>query len=143
MAGVVTIAPELFKGVIIEVPFLDIITTMIEMNDEAQRANRRELGDPDEMEYYESMLAYAPYDNIEARQYPHLLVTAGFLDTHVRYWPAAKFVAKLRAMKTGQSLILLKTIMTAGHVTASGRSEQQRETAFLYAFVLDLAGIRR
>jgi oligopeptidase B len=143
MAGVVTIAPELFKGVIIEVPFLDIITTMIEMIDEIQRDNRRELGDPDEMEYYESMLAYAPYDNIEARQYPNLLVTAGFLDAHVHYWPAAKFVAKMRAMKTDPNLVLLKTYMTAGHDTASGRSEQLRKTAFLYAFILDLAGIRR
>ena len=140
MAGVVTIAPELFKGVIIEVPFLDIITTMI---DEDQPDNRRELGNPDEKKYYEYMLSYAPYDNIEARKYPNLFVTAGFLDTHVQYWPAAKFVAKLRAMKTDRNLVLFKTYMTAGHNTAQGRLDQYKETALKYAFLLDLAGIRR
>ena len=140
MAGVVTMAPELFNGVIIDVPFLDIITTMI---DEAQPENRRELGSPDKKEFYEYMLSYAPYDNIEARKYPNLLVTAGFLDTHVQYWPAAKFVAKLRAMKTDRNVILFKTYMTAGHDTAQGRLEQYRETALKYAFLLDLAGIRK
>ncbi len=140
MAGVITMGPELFNGVIIDVPFLDIITMMIE---EDQPDNRRELGNPDEQKYYEYMLSYAPYDNIETRKYPNLLVTAGFLDTHVQYWPAAKFVAKLRAMKTDRNRILLKTYMKGGHDTSLGRLEQYRETALKYAFLLDLAGIRR
>jgi oligopeptidase B len=140
MAGVITMDPELFNGVIIDVPFLDIITMMIE---EDQPDNRRELGNPDEQKYYEYMLSYAPYDNIGPRKYPNLLVTAGFLDTHVQYWPAAKFVAKLRAVKTDRNLILLKTYMKGGHDTSLGRLEQYRETALKYAFLLDLAGIQK
>jgi len=143
MGGVVTMAPDLFKGVIIDVPFLDIISMILDPEHSYSRVHYEELGNPNNPEQYEYMLSYAPYDNIEAREYPNLLVTAGFLDTHVQYWPAAKFVAKLRAMKTDQNLILLKTYMTAGHVTTPGRLEQFRERAFKYAFLLDLAGIQK
>ncbi len=142
IAGVITMAPELFKGVIIEVPFLDIITTII---DEDQANNSRELGNPNEKEYYEYMLSYAPYENIEPREYPNILITAGFHDTHAYYWPAAKFTAKLRAMKTDHNRLLLKTYMKGGHggVMFSGRFESFREKAYEYAFLLDLAGIRK
>jgi len=142
VVGVVTMAPELFKGVIIGVPFLDIITTII---DEDQADNIRELGNPNEKEYYEYMLSYSPYENIEARKYTNILITAGFYDTHVYYWPAAKFTAKLRAMKTDSNLLLLKTNMKGGHGGAefSGRLESFRERAYKYAFLLDLAGIRK
>jgi len=140
MAGIITMAPELFKGIIINVPFVDIITTII---DENKAGNCRELGNPHEKEYYEYMLSYAPYDNIKARDYPDLLIMAGFHDTNVQYWPAAKLAAKLRAMKTDQNLLLLKTNMTAGHYGYSGRLERYRDMAFEYAFLLDLAGIRK
>jgi oligopeptidase B len=142
IAGVITMVPELFKGVIIEVPFLDIITTI---NDEDQAGNSRELGNPNEKEFYEYILSYAPYENIEAREYPNILITAGFHDTHVFYWPSAKFAAKLRAMKTNHNLLLLKTNMKGGHGGAefSGRLESFRERAYKYAFLLDLAGIRK
>jgi oligopeptidase B len=142
IAGVITMAPELFKGVIMEVPFLDIITTII---DEDQAENINELGNPYEKEYYEYMLSYAPYENIKPREYPNILITAGFYDTHVYYWPAAKFTAKLRAMKTDHNRLLLKTYMKGGHGGAlfSGRLESYREWAYKYAFLLDLAGIRR
>ena len=142
MAGVITMAPELFKGVIIKVPFLDIITTII---DEDQADNSRELGNLNEKEYYEYMLSYAPYENIEPREYPNILITAGFHDTHVYYWPAAKFTAKLRAMKLDHNRLLLKTYMKGGHGGAmfSGRLESFRERAYEYAFLLDLAGIRK
>jgi oligopeptidase B len=140
MAGVITMDPELFNGVIIDVPFLDIITTMI---DENQLDNVRELGNPLEKKYYEYMLSYAPYENVEVRAYPNILVTSGFEDTHVGNWTAAKFVAKLRAVKTDRNLILLKTYMKGGHDTSLGRLEQYRETALKYAFLLDLAGIRK
>jgi len=143
MGGVVTMAPDLFKGVIIDVPYLDIISMILDPTLPYTVVHYDELGNPNNPEHYEYMLSYAPYDNIEAREYPNLLVTAGFLDTHVQYWPAAKFVAKLRARKTDQNLILLKTYMTAGHITTPGRLEQFRERAFKYAFLLDLAGIRR
>jgi oligopeptidase B len=142
IAGVITMAPELFKGVIIEVPFLDIITTII---DEDQADNSRELGNSNEKEYYEYMLSYAPYENIEPKEYPNILITAGFHDTHVYYWPAAKFTAKLRAMKTDSHRLLLKTNMKGGHGGAvfSGRLESFRERAYEYAFLLDLAGIQK
>jgi len=142
IAGVITLAPELFKGVIIKVPFLDIITTLIE---EDQEGNIRELGNPKEKEYYEYMLSYAPYENIETREYPNILITAGFYDMHVFYWPAAKFAAKLRAMKTDLNLLLLKTNMKGGHGGAefSGRLESYRERAYEHAFLLDLVGIQR
>jgi len=141
MAGVITMAPELFKGVVIKVPLVDIITTAI---DENRPGSYRELGNPHEKEYYEYMLSYGPYDNIEAREYPNILITAGFYDTHVYYWPAAKFTAKLRAMKTDRNRLLLKTHMKGGHGGAmfSGRLERFKEKAYEYAFLLDLAGIR-
>jgi oligopeptidase B len=139
IAGVITMAPEFFKGVIIEVPLLDIITKIIEAGPSL------ELGNPNEKEYYEYMLSYAPYENVESREYPNILITAGFYDTHVYYWPAAKFTAKLRAMKTDLNLLLLNTNMKGGHGGAefSGRLESFRERAFKYAFILDLAGIRK
>jgi oligopeptidase B len=142
ISGVITMAPELFKGVIIGVPFLDIITTIIE---EDQENNIRELGNPEEKKYYEYIFSYAPYENIEAREYPNILITAGFYDTHVYYWPAAKFAAKLRAMKTDLNLLLLRTNMKGGHGGAefSGRLEGFRERAYEYAFLLDLVGIQR
>jgi len=138
IAGVITMAPELFKGVIIEVPFIDIITTLI---DEDQADNIRELGNPNEREYYEYILSYDPYENIGRREYPNILITAGFHDRHVYYWPAAKFAAKLRAMKTDHNRLLLKTHMKGGHggVQFSGRLESLRERAYEYAFLLDLA----
>jgi len=142
IAGVITMAPELFKGVIIGVPLLDIITAIIE---EDQEGNIRELGNPNEKEYYEYMLSYAPYENIKATEYPNILIKAGFHDTHVYYWPAAKFTAKLRALKTDHNRLLLKTYMKGGHGGAmfSGRLESFRERAYEYAFLLDLAGIRK
>ncbi len=141
-AGVITMAPELCKGVIIKVPFVDIITTIIV---EDQADNSRELGNPNEKEYYEYMLSYAPYENIEPREYPNILITAGFHDTHVYCWPAAKFTAKLRAMKTDNNRLLLKTYMKGGHGGAmfSGRLESFRERACEYAFLLNLAAIRK
>jgi len=139
ISGVITTAPELFKGVIIGVPLLDIIATIIEKD------NILELGNPKEKTYYEYMLSYAPYENIEVREYPNILITSGFYDTHVYYWPAAKFAAKLRAKKTDLNLLLLRTNMKGGHGGAefSGRLESLREKAYEYAFLLDLAGIRK
>ena len=143
MGGVITMAPDLFKGVIIDIPLLDIISMTLDPTYPYRIVHYDELGNPNNPEHYEYMLSYAPYDNIESREYPNLLVSAGFLDTNVQYWPAAKFVAKLRAKKTGRNLILLKTYMERGHNTTSGRSEQYKERALQYAFLLDLAGIVR
>ncbi len=100
-----------------------------------------EWGDPREPDYYDYMLSYSPYDQVEAKDYPNLLVTTGFHDSQVQYWEPAKWVAKLRALKTDDNLLLLRTQMEAGHSGVSGRYERYRETAFQYAFLLKLAGL--
>ena len=99
-----------------------------------------EWGDPRQREYYDYMLSYSPYDNVEATDYPHMLVTTGLHDSQVQYWEPAKWVARLRAKKTDDNLLLLKTNMSAGHGGASGRFDRYRETALVYAFLLDRAG---
>jgi oligopeptidase B len=100
-----------------------------------------EWGDPNQKEYYDYMLSYSPYDNVEAKDYPNLLATGSLQDSQVQYWEPAKWVAKLRAMKTDDHRLLLKTNMDAGHGGASGRFKRHHETAFSYAFLLDLAGM--
>ena len=100
-----------------------------------------EFGNPDQREYYDYILSYSAYENVRAQVYPHLLVTAGFRDRNVQYWEPAKWVAKLRALKTDDHRLLLRTNMHQGHSGPLGRFERHRETALLYAFLLDLAGI--
>ena len=100
-----------------------------------------EWGDPRDKIYYDYMLSYSPYDQVEAKDYPHLLVTAGLHDSQVQYWEPAKWVAKLRSLKTDDNTLLLKTEMEAGHGGASGRFRSLREVALVYAFLADLAGI--
>ncbi len=99
------------------------------------------MGDPNQKNYYQYILSYSPHDNVQAKAYPHLLVTAGLHDSQVQYWEPAKWVAKLRAIKTDENLVLLKTTMDAGHGGLSGRFRRFKELAFIYAFLLDLAGI--
>ena len=134
--------PTLFKGIIAAVPFVDVVTTMLDDTIPLTTSEYDEWGNPNEKEYYDYMLSYSPYDNVEAKAYPHLLVTAGLHDSQVQYWEPAKWVAKLRAMKTDNNLLLLKTNMEAGHSGTTGRFKRHRETAFEYAFLLDLAGIQ-
>ena len=100
-----------------------------------------EWGNPNDRDYYDYMLSYSPYDNVQAGDYPHMLVTTGLHDSQVQYWEPAKWVAKLRAVKTNHNRLLLKTNMEAGHGGASGRFKRYREIALEYAFLLDLAGI--
>lgn len=140
MGAVVNQRPELFRGVIAAVPFVDVITTMLDESIPLTTGEYDEWGDPNEKESYEYMLSYSPYDNVEAKNYPNMLVTTGLHDSQVQYWEPAKWVAKIRAVKTGDNVILLKTNMDAGHGGASGRFKQFRETALEYAFVLDLVG---
>jgi oligopeptidase B len=99
-----------------------------------------EWGNPNEKEYYDYMLSYSPYDNIEARTYPHLLLTTGLHDSQVQYWEPAKYVAKMRALKTDDNLLLLHTNLEAGHGGATGRFRRHKETALIYAFLLERAG---
>jgi oligopeptidase B len=134
-------APDVFRGVVSHVPFVDVVTTMLDSDIPLTTSEYDEWGDPNEKEAYEYMLSYSPYDNLEAMDYPHILVTTGLHDSQVQYWEPAKYVAKARVLKTDSNRLLLKTNMEAGHGGASGRFKRHRETALTYAFVLDLLGI--
>ncbi|MEM6769431.1 MAG: S9 family peptidase [Bacteroidota bacterium] len=140
MGAIVNLEPSMWKGVIAAVPFVDVVTTMLDENIPLTTGEYDEWGNPNEAEAYEYMLSYSPYDNVEAKDYPAMLVTTGLHDSQVQYWEPAKWVAKLRAMKTDQNPLLLHTNMEAGHGGASGRFKRIRETARDYAFVVDLAG---
>ena len=142
IGAVINFDPQLFKGVIAAVPFVDVVTTMLDESIPLTTGEYDEWGNPNEKEYYEYMLSYSPYDNVEAKDYPNILVTTGLHDSQVQYWEPAKWVAKLRDMKTDDNLLLLKTNMDYGHGGASGRFEIYKETALEYAFILDLAGIK-
>ncbi|WP_222933139.1 S9 family peptidase [Fulvivirga aurantia] len=141
MGAVINQRPDLFKGVIAAVPFVDVMTTMLDESIPLTTGEYDEWGNPNELESYEYMLSYSPYDHVSAQEYPNLLVTTGLHDSQVQYWEPAKWVAKLREMKTGDNTILLETNMDAGHGGASGRFKQFKETALEYAFILDLAGV--
>ena len=139
MGAVVNMQPELFKGVVAQVPFVDVVTTMLDSSIPLTTGEYDEWGDPNQKEYYEYMLSYSPYDNVEEKDYPHLLVTTGLHDSQVQYWEPAKWVAKLRQMKTDSNRLLLKTNMDAGHGGASGRFRRFKELAYIYSFLLDLS----
>jgi len=141
MGAVMNMRPELFHGMVAQVPFVDVVTTMLDSNIPLTTGEYDEWGDPHQRDYYDYMLSYSPYDNVESKAYPHLLVTSGLHDSQVQYWEPAKWVAKLRALKKDNHRLLLKTNMEAGHGGASGRFKRFEETAMIYAFLLDLAGI--
>ncbi len=144
LMGVISnLRPDLFKGIVAEVPFVDVVTTMLDPSIPLTTGEYDEWGDPNQKTYYEYMLSYSPYDNVERKNYPAMLVTAGLHDSQVQYWEPAKWVAKLRELKIDRSRLLLKTNMDAGHGGASGRFRRHQETAFSYAFLLDLAGIHK
>jgi oligopeptidase B len=140
MGAVMNMRPALFDGMIARVPWVDVVTTMLDDSIPLTTSEYDEWGNPNNSEYYEYMLSYSPYDNVEQKSYPHVLVTAGLHDSQVQYWEPAKWVAKLRALKTDANLLLLQTNMDAGHGGASGRHDRYRETARDYAFLLHLAG---
>ncbi|MDX1406652.1 MAG: prolyl oligopeptidase family serine peptidase, partial [Saprospiraceae bacterium] len=124
------------------VPFVDVVTTMLDESIPLTTGEYDEWGNPNDKTYYDYMLSYSPYDNVEAKAYPHMLVTAGLHDSQVQYWEPAKWVAKLREMKTDANPLLLYCNMEVGHGGASGRFERLKSTAMQYAFLLDLAGKR-
>ncbi len=141
MGAVINLQPELYRGVIAAVPFVDVITTMLDEDIPLTTSEYDEWGNPNDKTYYDYMLSYSPYDQVEAKDYPNMLVTTGLHDSQVQYWEPAKWVAKLREMKTDDNLLLMYCNMETGHGGASGRFEQYRETAMEYAFLLKLAGI--
>ena len=141
IGAVINMRPDLFKGAIAGVPFVDVVTTMLDASIPLTTAEYDEWGNPNEKEYYDYMLSYSPYDNVIAQEYPNILVTTSLQDSQVQYWEPAKWVAKLRAKKTDDNWLLLRTKMQAGHGGVSGRYKRYKETAFEYAFLLALAGI--
>ena len=141
MGAVLNMRPELFHGVVAQVPFVDVVTTMLDSTIPLTTGEYDEWGDPNCKDAYDYILSYSPYDNVAERAYPHVLVTTGLHDSQVQYWEPAKWVAKLRRMKTDRNRLLLKTNMDAGHGGASGRFERYKELAFIYTFLLDLAGV--
>lgn len=140
MGAIVNMAPNLYNGVIAAVPFVDVVTTMLDDSIPLTTGEYDEWGNPNELSSYEYMKSYSPYDNVIAQPYPNMLVTTGLHDSQVQYFEPAKWVAKLRDMKTNNKLLLLDINMEAGHGGASGRFEALKEVAKEYAFLLDLEG---
>ena len=142
MGAIINMEPELYNGVIAAVPFVDVLTTMLDDTIPLTTGEYDEWGNPNDPEYYEYIKSYSPYDNIEKKKYPNLLVTTGLHDSQVQYYEPAKWVAKLRDLKVGDNLLLFHTDMDTGHGGASGRFEALKEVARDYAFLLDLEGIK-
>ncbi|MCB0547897.1 MAG: S9 family peptidase [Phaeodactylibacter sp.] len=140
MGAVVNMRPGLWKGVVAAVPFVDVVTTMLDDSIPLTTGEYDEWGNPNDKTYYEYIKSYSPYDNVEAKDYPPMMVTTGLHDSQVQYWEPAKWVAKLRELKTDHNPLLLHTNMEAGHSGSSGRYRQYKETAMEYTFLLDLAG---
>jgi oligopeptidase B len=143
MGAVVNLAPELYHGIIAQVPFVDVITTMLDETIPLTTGEYDEWGNPNVKKYYKYMLSYSPYDNVQKQNYPNMYVSTGLHDSQVQYWEPAKWVAKLRSFKTDTSVLYLDTNMDAGHGGASGRFEAIKELAKEYSFLLDLEKIRK
>ena len=141
MGTIMNLNPELYNGVIAAVPFVDVVTTMLDDTIPLTTGEYDEWGNPNEKVYYDYMKSYSPYDNVVAQDYPNTLITTGLHDSQVQYWEPAKWIAKLRDIKTDNNILLMQTDMAAGHGGASGRFEALKEVALEYAFLLDLENI--
>jgi oligopeptidase B len=140
MGAIMNARPDLYRGILADVPFVDVVTTMLDESIPLTTNEFDEWGNPKDAAYYEYMLSYSPYDNVRAQAYPAMMVTTGLHDSQVQYFEPAKWVAKLRAHKTDAAPLVFKTNMEAGHGGRSGRFRQLEETAEQYAFIVDLAG---
>jgi oligopeptidase B len=140
MGAIINLKPEIYKGIIAAVPFVDVVTTMLDETIPLTTGEFDEWGNPKDKTYHDYMLSYSPYDNVEAKAYPAMLVTTGLHDSQVQYWEPAKWVAKLRELKTNDAPLYMYCNMDTGHGGASGRFERFKETAMEWAFLLDLAG---
>lgn len=143
MGAVMNMAPDLFNGVVAQVPFVDVVTTMLDDSLPLTTGEYEEWGNPNDKTYYDYMKSYSPYDNVQKKAYPNLLVTTGYHDSQVQYWEPAKWVALLRELKTDNNLLLFYTNMDAGHSGSSGRFESLREDAQEYTFLLHLEGLAK
>ncbi len=141
IGAVINMNPELWKGVIAAVPFVDVISTMLDDTIPLTTGEYDEWGNPNDKEYYDYMKSYSPYDNVEPKDYPNMLITTGYWDSQVQYWEPAKWIAKLRELKTDNNLLLMDCNMETGHGGASGRFRRLKEVALEYAFLLKLEGI--
>lgn len=143
MGAIVNMAPEIYNGVIAQVPFVDVVTTMLDETIPLTTGEYDEWGNPNTKKYYQYMLSYSPYDNVEKKDYPNMYISTGLHDSQVQYWEPAKWVAKLRAYKTDSNQLYLDTNMEAGHGGASGRFEALKEIAKEFSFLLDLENIEK
>ena len=141
MGTIMNLNPELYNGIIAAVPFVDVVTTMLDDTIPLTTGEYDEWGNPNVKVYYDYMKSYSPYDNVVSQHYPNTLITTGLHDSQVQYWEPAKWIAKLRDLKTDQNILVMQTDMTAGHGGASGRFEALKEVALEYAFLLDLENI--
>jgi oligopeptidase B len=142
MGAVVNMRPDLFKGILAGVPWVDVITTMLDDSIPLTTSEFDEWGDPKKKEYYDYMLSYSPYDNVDAKEYPAMMVTTGYHDSQVQYFEPAKWVQKLREKSTSDNKILFHVNMEGGHGGVSGRFRRYREVALEYVFMLDLLGVK-
>ncbi len=143
MGAIVNMAPELYHGIIAQVAFVDVVTTMLDETIPLTTGEYDEWGNPNQKKYYKYMLSYSPYDNVKAQKYPNMYISTGLHDSQVQYWEPAKWVAKLRATKTDNNILVLDTNMDAGHGGASGRFEALKELAKEFSFLLDLEKIKK
>ena len=143
MGAVINMAPDIYNGVVAQVPFVDVVTTMLDEDIPLTTGEYDEWGNPNDKDYYEYMLSYSPYDNVKNKKYPNLLVTTGLYDSQVQYWEPAKWVARLRNLSNNTSKLYLNTNMDAGHGGPSGRFESLKEIASVYAFIFDLESINK
>jgi oligopeptidase B len=142
MGAIINMAPNLYKGVIAQVPFVDVVTTMLDGSIPLTTSEYDEWGNPNQKKYYDYMKSYSPYDNVVAQDYPNIYISTGLHDSQVQYWEPAKWIAKLRVLKTNNNQLYLDVNMDAGHGGASGRFEALKEIAKEYCFLLDLQGIQ-
>jgi oligopeptidase B len=142
MGAVANLGGDQYRGILADVPFVDVMTTMLDESIPLTTNEFDEWGNPKQKEFYQYMLSYSPYDNVEAKAYPAMMVTTGLFDSQVQYYEPAKWVAKLRAKKTDTHPLIFKVNMEAGHGGKSGRFTRLQEVAEEYAFMADLAGIK-
>ena len=143
MGAITNMAPYLWKGIISQVPFVDVVTTMLDVSIPLTTGEWEEWGNPQEQEFYEYLLKYSPYDNLRSMHYPAMFITTGYHDSQVQYWEPMKYVAKLRALRTNNNPLVFECNMDAGHGGGSGRSSERLEIAKVYAFILDLEDIHQ
>ena len=138
MGAIINMRPDLYNGIIAQVPFVDVVSTMLDESIPLTTGEYDEWGNPNQKEFYDYIKSYSPYDNVVNQSYPNILVSTGYYDSQVQYWEPAKWVAKLRDLKTDKNLLVFHTDMETGHSGASGRYDSLKETARDFSFLIKL-----